>query len=353
MQTLTQGKTLGPGDLGILIHDANGMLMNPTAINYDIYSNVSGVFSPVVLSQTPGNTNIGAYYVPITIPTSWEGEYQLRWNLVQYPVSNVAGAITSGVFIPGEIVIQNVTLASATMVLASTGSMQINGLTPAQILTTNSTDIWVGQSSNAHFTPTSIPVMVSDVVTEDFFVQVVDYASNSFEAPSMIVARKPGMDQKTAQMIMSVRELLSDTNPDRNYHFRPPTPSKIVAGYTSRVGYIWVDMTITLMLKITIAQLNTWNPMALTNYNIRSIPEDWAEAAAVGAAAKCLLGESARWAEEEFGYSLNGVSLDINKSSLYQGLGQTYTQMFETWAPLITANRPASVGLRQQRWLLG
>ena len=31
MQTLTQGKTLGPGDLGILIHDANGMLMNTTA----------------------------------------------------------------------------------------------------------------------------------------------------------------------------------------------------------------------------------------------------------------------------------------------------------------------------------
>jgi hypothetical protein len=309
----TQGKTLGPGDLGILIHDANGMLMNPTAINYDIYSNVSGVFSPVVLSQTPGNTNIGAYYVPITIPTSWEGEYQLRWNLVQYPVSNVAGAITSGVFIPGEIVVQNVTLASATVVLASTGSMQINGLTPAQILTTDNHNVWVGQISGAHFTPTSTPVLVSDLVTEDFFVQVVDYASNSFEAPSMIVARKPGMDQKTAQMIMSVRELLSDTNPDRNYHFRPPTPSKIVAGYTSRVGYIWVDMTITLMLKITIA----------------------------------------RWAEEEFGYSLNGVSLDINKSSLYMGLGQTYTQMFETWAPLITANRPASVGLRQQRWLLG
>jgi hypothetical protein len=39
-----------------------------------------------------------------------------------------------------------------------------------------------------------------------------------------------------AQAIRVVRELLSDTNPDRNYHFRPPTPGRVVANYTTRVG---------------------------------------------------------------------------------------------------------------------
>jgi hypothetical protein len=281
MITLTQGQALGAGNLGILIHDSNGALMTPTAINFDIFSNNNGVFSPVLLSQTPANPSLGAYYANITIPTSWDGAYQLRWNLVQY-------------------------LSSA-----------------------------------------------SDVVTEDFFVQAVDYASSSFEAASEIIAKKPPMDQKTADIVVLVRELLSDTNPDRNYHFRPPTPSKIVAGFTSRVGYIWIDTTIIRMLKIAISQLNTWNPMALYSYTLVTIPVDWAHCAAVGAASKCLMGEAARWAADEFGYSLNGVSLDINKAALYQGLGQSYLAEFEQWAPLITANRPASVGLRQQRWLLG
>ena len=39
-----------------------------------------------------------------------------------------------------------------------------------------------------------------------------------------------------AQAIRVVRELLSDTNPDRNYHFRPPTSGRVVANYTTRVG---------------------------------------------------------------------------------------------------------------------
>jgi hypothetical protein len=75
--------------------------------------------------------------------------------------------------------------------------------------------------------------------------------------------------------------------------------------------------------------------------------------AALEAASFCLTGESARWGAEEFSYSLNGVSLDINKQSLYQSLGDTYHQRFELMAEKVTACRPYSVGLRQQRWLLG
>ena len=282
MFTFTQGKALGPGDLGILVHDSGGVLMVPDAINYDVFANNNGTFSPVLLSQTPANPSVGVYYANLTIPTNWDGTYQLRWNMKQYPDG------------------------------------------------------------------------VVNIVLNDFFVQAVDYASNSFEAPSVVIGTRPSsVSQKTADVIMQVRTLLSDTNPDRNYHFRPPTPGKQVAGFTSRVGFIWEDTTIIRMLQLTIAQLNTWNVKARYYWKLDTLPDDWAQAAAVGAAAKCLMGEAARWAADEFGYSLNGVSLDINKAALYQGLAASYTQEFETWAPLITANRPASVGLRQNRWLLG
>jgi len=119
------------------------------------------------------------------------------------------------------------------------------------------------------------------------------------------------------------------------------------------VGYIWLDPTILRMLDIAIAKLNTWNPKNLTSFTLENVPRDWGKCAAVGAASSCLTAEGARWAADEFSYSLNGVSLDINKSQLYQSLGQSYQQEFQEWAPLITAIRPMSVGLRQQRWLLG
>jgi hypothetical protein len=190
-------------------------------------------------------------------------------------------------------------------------------------------------------------------VYEDFQVVPFNPMTNSTEAMSVFLALRPGMDPKTAELAMNVRELLSDTNPDRNYHFRPPTSAKSVAGYTSRVGFIWEDTTIVRMIKLSIAQLNTFNPMTVFSYTIDSAPDAWLEAACLGAAAKCLSSEAARWAAEEFGYSLNGVSLDLNKSATYQNLGAAYAAEFATWAPQITANRPASVGLRQSRWLLG
>jgi hypothetical protein len=167
------------------------------------------------------------------------------------------------------------------------------------------------------------------------------------------MAPKPTTKNKYAPAIMYVRELISDENPDRNYHFRPPTPGKVVAGYTTRVGYIWLDSTILRMLDISISKLNTWNTKNYFNWTLDNIPVDWGRAAAIGAASLCLLKEGARWTADEFNYSLNGVSLDINKAQNYMALGQTYQQEFNEWAPQITANRPFSAGLRQQRWLLG
>jgi hypothetical protein len=203
------------------------------------------------------------------------------------------------------------------------------------------------------------PTSSVDQVFEDFVVQSVNPLDPAFEAPSMLVGKTLSIASALndpaiyAKAIKYVRHLLRDDNPDRNYHFRPPTPGRVVAGFTTRVGYIWMDEDILLNLDISISKLNTWNPMNYTAWTLDSIPMDWGKAAAIGAASLCLLGESARWTADEFSYSLNGVSLDISKSSMYQSLGQTYDQQFTTWAPLITANRPFSAGLRQQRWLLG
>lgn len=283
MLVLNQGKTLQPGDLGLVVRDARGNIVEPASIQYSIFS-VSASGEQTLASapkMVPGRAAFGTYYVNVTIPTAWEGYFHLVWYLKQYADS------------PEE------------------------------------------------------------TIFEEFQVVRIDPARTSFEAPSVLVTSRPGISPKLARHIIMVRELLSDENPDRNYHFRPPTPGKVVADFNSRVGYIWTDATITRMLKLAMSQLNTWNPMNLTEYRIENAPEAWADAAAVGAAAHCLSKEAARWAAEEFGYSLNGISLDINKAASYQSLADSYKSEFQEWAPNLTANRPCVAGLRQARWLLG
>lgn len=188
-------------------------------------------------------------------------------------------------------------------------------------------------------------------IIEDFAVLQLRPETSSFEAPSVLMAKRLNTTVKTADAIMAVRELLSDTNPDRNYHFRPPTATKTVAGYTTRVGFIWKDESILRFLRLSLAQINTSNPKNLYNFTLDNMDENWAQAAALGAAAHCLGAEAARWMADEFGYNLNGVSLDLEKSGKYQGLAQQYATEFQQWLAPLTANRPASRGCRQLSFL--
>ena len=283
MVILAAGKTLGHGDLSLLVRDGQGHMVDPWLISYDIFkANEKGEEALVTPPQSvPNRSSHGSYYVPITIPTVWQGLFKLVWHLQEYQDSP------------------------------------------------------------------------QNQVFEEFRVEHVEPARSDFEAPSALVSPKQVVDKYTACIIMMVRELLTDTNPDRNYHFRPPTPGKVVAGYTDRVGYIWTDETIIRMVKNNISRANTWNPRTFYSFTLETLPDDWANFVALGAAASCLSNEGARWGADEFSYSLNGVSIDLPKTQLYQSLAQAFRAEWDEWAPRITAIRPFSAGLRQQRWILG
>ena len=317
MLVLTQGQQTGAADLAILVRDAGGNLVDPVSISYTVFK------------------------VRDVVPTKPTVAYE--WDLVQQQ------DMQGGPPLPPEgSTLVSQPQAAPTRLSVGTYAAQITVPTTWRGIYKI---VWQLQQY-----PASCPL---SFVHMDFVVQSVDPADPAFEAPSMIVGKQLGIASAMttpamyAQAIRTVRELLSDTIPDRNYHFRPPTPGKVVSNYTTRVGFIWLDTTVLVDLAISISKLNTWNPMNYYGWTLDNIPSDWGNCAAIGAASLCLSGESARWAADEFSYSLNGVSLDINKSALYQSLSQTYNEQFTTWAPLITANRPFSAGLRQQRWLLG
>ncbi len=317
MIVLTQGQITGSADLAILIRDASGNLIDPVSISYTIYK---------LRDIVPTSPTV-AYEYDMHQPENMQGGPPLppeSSTLVSQP-QQTPKRLSLGTY-----------AAVMTIPTAWKGIYKI---------------VWQFQQYAA-----SCP---QNYVHMDFIVQTVDPTDPAFEAPSMIIGKQLGIASAQtspamyAQAIRVVRELISDVNPDRNYHFRPPTPGKVVANYTTRVGFIWLDTTILVNLALSISQLNLYNPMNYFNWTLDTIPRDWGNIAAMGAAAFCLSGESARWAADEFSYSLNGVSLDINKSALYQSLAGTYLTQFNTMAPLVTANRPYSAGLRQQRWLLG
>ena len=282
MVILNQGKTLSAGDLGLNIRGLNGGLTDPYSLSYSIFSVGTDGLRTLVSApnMSPTRNATGVYYVGGSIPTTWDGRYDLIWTLRQ--------------------------------------------------------------------TSTDAPCNI----TEEFEVVRIDPATSSFEAPSVLVAQKPGLNPTLVDGIMKVREILSDENPDRNYRFRPPTPGIAVANFNLRVGYIWTDSSIIRMLRTATSIANTANPMNLYSYTYESAPVDWRNIINIGAAGLCLTKEAARWVEEGFSYSLNGVSLDINKAGEYQSLATDLSTQFNAILPNLTANRPCSSGLRQQRWLL-
>jgi hypothetical protein len=317
MIVLTQGMQTGTADLAILVRDAKGNLVDPVLINYTIYK---------LRDLVPTKPTV-AYEYDLHQPLNMEGGPPLppEGSTLASPPQQIPIRASMGTY-----------FAQFTIPTTWKGVYKI---------------VWQLQVF-----PGNCP---QSFVHMDFIVQTIDPADPAFEAPSMIIGKQLSIASARttpamyAQAIRVVRELLSDTNPDRNYHFRPPTPGKVVSNYTTRVGFIWLDTTILVNLSIAISTLNVFNPMNFFGFTLDNIPFDWGNIAAIGAASYCLSGESARWAADEFSYSLNGVSLDINKSALYSSLAQTYQQQFNTVAPLLTANRPFSAGLRQQRWLLG
>jgi len=93
------------------------------------------------------------------------GRIQTAWQVVLRPLpgATVAGAVTSGTFDSGEEVIQSNTGASANLIGTVTGSgpMNMGSITGSA----NGTDTWIGQTSNAVFTPSAVPVGAYSTIT--------------------------------------------------------------------------------------------------------------------------------------------------------------------------------------------
>ena len=121
-----------------------------------------------------------------------------------------------------------------------------------------------------------------------------------------------------ADMIRRLRILLRDNNPDRNYHFRPPAHEATIRQFNQVFGYIWEDAELQEYLQRALDMISAAppaTPFTSCDQLVQCFPT-WRTLMLNGAMLHALLALMINWIADEFDYSIGGVSLSIEKSSI-------------------------------------
>lgn len=158
------------------------------------------------------------------------------------------------------------------------------------------------------------------------------------------------------EMINSIRILIRDQNPDKFYHFRPPEHEGRIGQYNRVFGQIWEDAEISEYLK---RALDWWNMAPPETEGLSTIDRlvaskpVWRMSITMGAVYWAMFAMSVNWVADEFGYSIGGISLDIDKSAKYESLKSNVEGQ---WAKLVEQKMITTkiiAGLQQPRFGIG
>ena len=156
-------------------------------------------------------------------------------------------------------------------------------------------------------------------VDQSFYIE--DVATLSLEAPSSVaILNGLNVSGRVMKLIKYVRMMLRDNNPDRNYHALPPRSARELQGYSNRVGFIWTDEEIHSYLKMALSDLNSNNPKTSRLFALENFPEMWLGVLVDITCIRALQALTINWIQDEFGYNISGLSLDLNKADKFSSL---------------------------------
>jgi hypothetical protein len=158
-----------------------------------------------------------------------------------------------------------------------------------------------------------------------------------------------------ADLIRRLRILLRDNNPDRNYHFRPPAHEETVDQYSRVFGYIWEDYELLECIERALDMIVAAPPRTPFNNvdQMVSVRREWTTLLLTGAQIWAFNELQANWVEEEFNYSIGGVSLDLEKSSKYDTLKTGMADQFDKMLERAKATVKFIRGLQQPKYGAG
>jgi hypothetical protein len=190
-------------------------------------------------------------------------------------------------------------------------------------------------------------------VVQEF--SVIDKASLTSLSASMITGGVEGASHVVLSLMNSLRILLRDNNPDRNYHFRPPTHEETVQQFSRVFGFIWEDVELQEYLDRALDMIIASPPRTpFSNIDhMVAIRPEWRTLLLTAAMVHALQALRINWIADEFNYSIGGVSLDIDKASKYEGAMQSSSDQFDK--QLENAKKTVKIvkGLQQPKYGTG
>ena len=361
MIVFERGQQLTKDDLNIYIRDDVGNLVDPYSITYSIYDKTGS--KPVLvgnsLDQIPTRQSVGYYWANIRIDDMDNlGEYEICWNYKATeasdkeaskqrfsiikkadPLQVVSG--TGGVaYYPGQILGQ--TELFINILNERNNPFDPDEITYAVFDRTTGLEILKGSPAN---TPVRLSVgkyyanytVPQDAATGDYVIRWSFKGSSDSSVRNVVqefAVVAPGTsinslytDQERG-LIRQLRFLLRDNNPDRNYRFVPPEHQKVIQNYTETFGFIWTDEELFEYLVMAIDAVNNYPP--LENYNTTNLPNHLRTLVILKAGSLALAALAVNWIHDEFDYSIGGVSLQIEKSQKYQGMGEQFENQYQT-----------------------
>ena len=190
-------------------------------------------------------------------------------------------------------------------------------------------------------------------VVQEF--SVIDKSALSTPSASMITGDAINASIIELDMMARLRILLRDNNPDRNYHFRPPTHEETVQQFSRVFGYIWEDVEMQEYLLRSLDMISASpprTPFTTIDSMVQSRPE-WRTLLLTGAMIHALQALRINWIADEFNYSIGGVSLDIDKASKYEAAMQSSADQFDKQLEKAKATVKVVRGLQQPKYGTG
>jgi len=174
-------------------------------------------------------------------------------------------------------------------------------------------------------------------------------------ADSTQIVTLPGITSIELDLIRALRIILRDNNPSRNYHFQPPAGENTVNQFNRVFGFIWEDAELLEYLKIGNDLINMYPPV--TNYasldNLITQHRSWRTLLLTAALVHAIQAVTLNHIADEFGYSIGGVSLDLERSSKYQSMMSEANSRFNEMVQSAKKSVLVMRGLQQSRYGVG
>ncbi len=184
---------------------------------------------------------------------------------------------------------------------------------------------------------------------------VIDKVNLAIVSASQITGGALNASLAELDLMARLRILLRDNNPDRNYHFRPPTHEETISQFSRVFGYIWEDVELQEYIERSLDEIIA-SPPRTPFSNVDSMvamrPE-WRTLLLTGAMVHALRALQINWIADEFDYSIGGVSLAIDKASKYEAAANAQSESFDKQLEKAKQTVNFIKGLQQPRFGTG